>query len=83
MSSKAGEPASLAFSNCSGQPLCGRILLHPHRQPVCEELGLRKILENRGNRGAGSGKYGGHFLASERQEAGDNTWIELRAARHN
>ena len=41
--SKAGDPDSLVFSTCSGQPLCRRNLLHRHLQPVCEELGLPRI----------------------------------------
>ena len=41
--SKAGDPDSLVFSTCSGQPLCRRNLLHRHLQPACEELGLPRI----------------------------------------
>ena len=41
--SKAGDPDSLVFSTCSGQPSCRRNLLHRHLQPACEELGLPKI----------------------------------------
>jgi integrase len=41
--SRAGDPDSLVFSTCSGQPLCRRNLLHRHLQPACEELGLPKI----------------------------------------
>ena len=40
---KAGDPDSLVFSTCSGQPLCRRNLLHRHLQPACEELGLPRI----------------------------------------
>ncbi|HWO27222.1 MAG TPA: tyrosine-type recombinase/integrase [Candidatus Acidoferrum sp.] len=41
--SKTGEPDSLIFSTCSGQPLCRRNLLHRHLQPTCLKLGLPKI----------------------------------------
>jgi integrase len=41
--SKTGEPDSLVFSTCSGQPLCRRNLLHRQLQPACVKLGLPKI----------------------------------------